>query len=101
MPKALVDKFNDWLGREAVDTNRHGEYRKWLRYYLDFCHKYGHGYLDKKSLGLKEVRCLLFAQITPPNMLDCRSSRDASKRSVTMNEFQADFKPLSPSLTGL
>jgi len=66
LPKALVDKFNDWLGREAVDTNRHGEYRKWLRYYLDFCHKYGHGYLDKKSLGLKEGRCLLFAQITPP-----------------------------------
>jgi len=31
LPKALVDKFNDWLGREAVDTNRHGEYRKWLR----------------------------------------------------------------------
>jgi len=20
LPKALVDKFNDWLGREAVDT---------------------------------------------------------------------------------
>lgn len=52
LPKALIDKFNDWLGREAVDTKRHGEYRKWLRYYLDFCHKYGHGYLDKQSLGL-------------------------------------------------
>jgi len=25
LPKALVDKFNDWLGREAVDTSRHGE----------------------------------------------------------------------------
>ncbi len=21
LPKALVDKFNDWLGREAVDTH--------------------------------------------------------------------------------
>lgn len=52
LPKALVDKFNDWLGREAVDTNRHGEYRKWLRYYLDFCHKYGDGHLDERSLGL-------------------------------------------------
>ncbi|ASQ90462.1 integron integrase [Prosthecochloris sp. GSB1] len=52
LPKALVDKFNDWLGWEAVDTNRHGEYRKWLRYYLDFCHKYEHGYLDERSLGL-------------------------------------------------
>ncbi|WP_041702248.1 hypothetical protein [Prosthecochloris aestuarii] len=52
LPKELVDKFNDWLGREAVDTNRHTEYRKWFRYYLDFCLKYGHGYLDKRSLGL-------------------------------------------------
>jgi len=34
LPKALVDKFNDWLGRETVDTKRHGEYRKWLRNYL-------------------------------------------------------------------
>jgi len=34
LPKVLVDKFSDWLGREAVDTNRHGEYRKWFRYYL-------------------------------------------------------------------
>jgi len=25
LPKVLVDKFSDWLGREAVDTNRHGK----------------------------------------------------------------------------
>ena len=30
LPKVLVDKFSDWLGREAVDTNRHGEYLEWL-----------------------------------------------------------------------
>jgi integron integrase len=52
LPKALWDKFNDWLGRDRVDDNRHGEYRKWLRYYLDFCHKYSHGYVDERSLGL-------------------------------------------------
>ena len=51
-PKALLDKFNDWLEREKIDTSLHGEYRKWLRYYLDFCHKYEHGYLDELSLGL-------------------------------------------------
>ncbi|EPG5479656.1 hypothetical protein MX861_006687, partial [Pseudomonas aeruginosa] len=52
LPKALLDKYDDWLEREAVDANRHGEHRKWLRYYLDFCHKYGNGYLDELSLGL-------------------------------------------------
>ena len=52
LPKALLDKYDDWLEREAVDANRHGEHWKWLRYYLDFCHKYGNGYLDELSLGL-------------------------------------------------
>lgn len=52
LPQALVDKINNWLGREAVDARRHGEYRKWMRYYLDFYHKYGHGYLEERSLGL-------------------------------------------------
>ena len=31
LPKALLDKYDDWLEREAVDANRHGEHRKWLR----------------------------------------------------------------------
>jgi len=52
LPKTPLDKFNDWLERESVDANRHDEYRKLLRYYLDFCHKYGHVYLDELSLGL-------------------------------------------------
>ena len=52
LPKALLDKYDDWLERETVDANRHGEHRKWLRYYLDFCHKYGNGYLDELSLDL-------------------------------------------------
>jgi len=51
LPEGLWDKFNGWLEREQVDGARHGDYRKWLRYYLDFCHKYGHGYLEERSLG--------------------------------------------------
>ena len=38
--------------RKKLEVLGHGEYRKWLCYYLDFCHKDGHGYLDKQSLGL-------------------------------------------------
>ncbi|PLX95580.1 MAG: hypothetical protein C0620_03940 [Desulfuromonas sp.] len=52
LPKALLDKFDSWLEREAVEVRRHAEYRRWLLYYLDFCHKYRHGYLDELSLGL-------------------------------------------------
>lgn len=45
LPKALLDKYDDWLEREAVDANRHGEHRKWLRYY---------GHLEKPGLYVAE-----------------------------------------------
>ncbi len=66
LPKALVDKFNDWLEREAVDARRHGEYRKWLRYYLDFCHKYGHGYLQVGDCRLLGEITLDYPPQSPP-----------------------------------
>jgi hypothetical protein len=40
LPKALWAKFDSWLVDDRVDPGRQAEYRKWLRYYLDFCHKY-------------------------------------------------------------
>ncbi len=51
LPKALLDKFDSWLEREAVEVRRHAEYRRWLLYYLDFCHKYRHVYLYQLRLG--------------------------------------------------
>jgi integron integrase len=52
LPKALWAKFDSWLVDDRVDPGRQADYRKWLRYYLDFCHKYGHGYVDEGSLAL-------------------------------------------------
>jgi len=39
-----------WLEGHAVPVGEHGGYRKWLRFYLDFCRKYGHGYAADSSL---------------------------------------------------
>ncbi len=36
LPKALLDKFDSWLEREAVDVRRHAEYRRWLLYFSIF-----------------------------------------------------------------
>ena len=71
-PEALWDKFNSWLERDAVDCARHGDCRKWLRYYLDFCHKYGHGYVEEGSLGL-------FARKLETKGQDAQQIDDASK----------------------
>lgn len=50
LPEALLTKFDRWLNRASVGAERHAQCRKWLRYYLDFCHKYGHAYLAETSL---------------------------------------------------
>ena len=38
------------LKHERISENEHGFYLKWLRYYLDFCHKYKFDALSDKSL---------------------------------------------------
>ncbi len=40
LPPQLETQFEDRLRRNAVPKMAHGSYRKWLRYYLDFCEKY-------------------------------------------------------------
>ena len=40
IPAALQAQFEEYLRNRAVPNRLHGEYKKWLRYYLDFCEKY-------------------------------------------------------------
>ena len=49
-PDALWKKFDAWLVAHRVPERQWDEYRKWLRYYLDFCDKYEHPYASAESL---------------------------------------------------
>ncbi len=40
IPEALQAQFEAGLRNKAIPKQTHGLYKKWLRYYLDFCHKY-------------------------------------------------------------
>jgi len=40
IPSALQARFEECLRNNAVPKQTHGLYKKWLRYYLDFCQKY-------------------------------------------------------------
>ena len=44
VPDGLRAKYDVWLEGHAVQVGEHEAYRKWLRFYLDFCRKYGPGY---------------------------------------------------------
>jgi len=52
VPPALIEKYNQLLINSETQPKEYPAYRKWLRYYLDFCKKYQHGYADIKSLRL-------------------------------------------------
>jgi hypothetical protein len=40
IPPEIAERFSATLKRHAVPTALHGDYRKWLQYYLDFREKY-------------------------------------------------------------
>jgi len=40
IPENILAQFNEVLKQRAIHNPFHGYYRKWLRYFLDFCRKY-------------------------------------------------------------
>jgi hypothetical protein len=40
IPPELQAQFEEHLGKRVIPNGLHGVYKKWLRYYLDFCQKY-------------------------------------------------------------
>ena len=51
-PPALLKKYNRLLGNSSIPPKEYSACKKWLRFYLDFCRKYQHGYADSDSLPL-------------------------------------------------
>ncbi len=40
IPNAIFARYLDFIGRRGVPASHFMEYKKWLRYFLDFCDKY-------------------------------------------------------------
>lgn len=47
-----MQKFDRLMMNSDIPPKNYPAFRKWLRSYLDFCHKYNHGYADAGSLPL-------------------------------------------------
>ena len=52
IPLEIKTRFDALLVKKQIPAQRHNYYRKWLRYYLDFCRKYHHSALKEESLPL-------------------------------------------------
>ncbi len=40
IPAQLTNQFTTYIGQQGIPAGQHRYYLKWMRYYLDFCHKY-------------------------------------------------------------
>lgn len=40
VPNVVFTRYVAHLNTRGIAADRHGDYKKWLRYYLDFCDKY-------------------------------------------------------------
>jgi integron integrase len=47
----LLHSYDAILGQKKIASDECSQYRKWLRYYLDFCHKYHFSPTDKQSFS--------------------------------------------------
>ena len=52
IPPKISALYDGHLNNKAIPKREHFNYRKWLRYYLDFCLKYNHNQLNKNTLNL-------------------------------------------------
>ena len=50
VPPELARRFDAQLAQQDIVAGRRPHYHKWLRYYLDFCHKYSFAPADRRSL---------------------------------------------------
>lgn len=72
-PTEIQTVYNDALNQKGVPPQIQFHYRKWLRYYLDFCHKYHH----KPSIG--ESVALFIKKLKEKNQTEqqCKQAVDA------------------------
>ena len=51
IPLKIASTYNRFLVKKGIPQKLHSFYRKWLRYYLDFCQKYTSGQTGENSLS--------------------------------------------------
>lgn len=51
IPPELLTRYVAFLEKRAVPSSQYNDYKKWLRYYLDHCNKYGFWDEGSKSLS--------------------------------------------------
>ncbi len=51
IPPETMTAYDRRMERAGIPAEQQADYRKWVRFYLDFCRKYGHSTRDAASIG--------------------------------------------------
>ena len=81
-PKHLQTQYEKALDSASISRELRPQFRKWLRFYLDFCSKYGH------SRDLKSSLSLFMAKLASKNQPEAR--RSEASVAVTLYFKMAD-----------
>ena len=100
LSEALQKKYHMLLEKNNITPKYYGQYKKWLRYYLDFCKKYHYAYADPENLSrfivkLSEKRQSDFQQSQAKQAVDLYYSGLSykSQSTVTRNRSKETVKP--------
>ena len=52
LPAVIIEQFDNFLLKKSFSDKDKAFYKKWLRFYWDFCHKYQHDAFHLDSLPL-------------------------------------------------
>ncbi len=88
IPLQLQNKYDRLLMNSNISLSEYPGYKKWLRFYLDFCKKYQHAYPDPESL------ILFIEKLKEKKQTD--SQRDQAQRAVELY-YSGMEKPENPS----
>jgi hypothetical protein len=89
IPSELLKRYVAFLERRAVPSSLYNDYQKWLRYYLDYCTKYGLPKEGAKSLSqfLGKLRDKKQTEI---------QIRQAGHAVTLYHDFQRNLKQVPP-----
>ncbi len=112
LPKAIISAYDAILIQKQVPIQQRGAYKKWLRFYLDFCDKYNFNtsksvslsaFIDKlQSKGQGAVLCdqakqavIIYAALSSNKHADNQLLTNVNNREHTKQIAATDSKPVS------
>lgn len=90
LPERLTAAYNNFMTRQRVEAQQQGYFRKWLRYYVDFCYTYKKRYDSRESLDAFLVK---LADKKQPENLRAQAEDAISLYLLMLEHRPAQSKP--------